>query len=288
MTSTPTRAGPAATDAATAAGAGDEAPGIVLTLWTDDPVRAQDADRAGVDRVGVDLERLGKRERQPDPGLWLSTHREESLPLIRERLSRARLFARTNPPHDGWPPEAERLIAAGVEVLMLPAFGSAADVRDALAVVGGRALLVPLVETADALAAADEIAASPGLAEVHFGLNDLALAMGLENRFGVLTQPALESATRTLRGAGVRVGVGGIGRAGDDSLPIPSDLIYAQYPRLGATGALIARSFFDGLGPGPEALAEAIAAARRRMGYWYGCDESGLLAAREELNRCLT
>ena len=263
------------------------APSFVLTLWTDDPEHARAADRAGVDRIGPDLERLGKRDRQRDPQLWLSPHREESLPRIKDALTRARLFTRTNPPHPGWADEAERLIAAGVDVLMLPAFRSAAEVRDARRVVGDRALLVPLVETAEALDDVAAIAAIDGLTEVHFGLNDLALGLGLANRFAVLRHPAVEHAARLMRRAELRVGIGGIGRARDAALPIPSDLVYAQYPRLGATAALIARSFFRGLPPGSDSLREAVAAARRRLADWYRCDEHRLGDACGELDRCL-
>jgi hypothetical protein len=256
-------------------------PSFVLTLWTDDPERARAADEAGVDRIGLDLERLGKRERQADPSLWQTTHSEESLPAIGASLTRAKLFARTNPPHDGWADEADRLIAAGAEVLMLPAFHSAAEVAAALDSVGGRALLVPLIETVEALAETQRIAAIGTLSEVHFGLNDLAIGMRLRNRFAVLARPDVEQATTVLAGAGLRVGVGGIGRPLDDTLPIPADLIYAQYPRLHASGALIARSFFAGLELG--GLGDAVAAARERLAHWYRADAPALEAARTEL-----
>jgi 2-keto-3-deoxy-L-rhamnonate aldolase RhmA len=273
--------------AAAASGPAPPSAPIVLTLWTDDPALARAADRAGVDRIGLDLERLGKQERQAHAGLWLTTHREESLPAVRASLDRGRLFARTNPPHDDWATEAKRLIGAGVEVLMLPAFHSAAEVHQALAIVAGRATLVPLIETVEAMDDIAAIASAPGLTEVHFGLNDLALALGLRDRFQVLTLPVLEVATRRAIEAGLRVGVGGIGRAHDATLPIPSDLIYAQYPRLGATGALIARSFFRGLAPGRAELDRAIAEARSRLDHWYRCDRDRLDAARDQLDRHL-
>lgn len=260
---------------------------MVLTLWTDDPGVARAADQAGVDRIGPDLERLGKRERQADPGYWLSPHREESLPRVRASLRRGRLFVRTNPLHDGWDAEAERLIAAGAEVLMLPAFRSARDVEKALSVVGDRVLLVPLVETVEALHEVSKIAGLARVREVHFGLNDLALSFGLPNRFALLTHPAVERATILIAENGVRMGIGGIGRCCDTGLPIPSDLIYAQYPRLGATGALIARSFFRDLPPRSALLAKAVAAARERFEYWYRRDHAELLAARDGLDRCI-
>ena len=275
-------------EASAAAAPAPRAHDFVLTLWTDDPDRARAADHAGIDRIGLDLERLGKLERQADPHLWQTTHHEEALPLIAASLERAQLFVRTNPMHDGWAADAERLIAAGAEILMLPAFRSAREVREAQEAVGDRVGLVPLVETSEALAEAVEIAAICGLREVHFGLNDLAIGMHLGNRFEVLAQPELEQAARVLAGAGLRIGVGGIGRARDEGLPIPTDLIYAQYPRLGATGALIARSFFAGLPPGDGALADAVAEARARLAHWYTRDAAELDAARMELERHLT
>jgi hypothetical protein len=71
----------------------------------------------------------------------------------------------------------------------------------------------------------------------------------------------------TIRAAGIRFAFGGIGRAGDDRLPIPSDLVYAQYPRLKADGALISRAFFPRDGT-PIDLKIEVERARRRLDAW--------------------
>ena len=106
----------------------------------------------------------------------------------------------------------------------------------------------------------------PGLDELHVGINDLALALGLPNRFCVLLEPG-RRARRTCRcGAGLRLGVGGIGRVADAGLPIAPDLIYAQYPRLGATGALMSRSFLAGRCD----LAAEVRRSRERLAWWAG------------------
>src|SRR5687768_18349093 len=70
---------------------------VVLTLWTGDPRLAARADAAGVDRIGVDLERLGKAERQRGLGTWISAHAEADLAALAPALTRAALFARVNP-----------------------------------------------------------------------------------------------------------------------------------------------------------------------------------------------
>jgi hypothetical protein len=37
-----------------------------LTLLANDPHLAEQSDQAGIDRIGIDVERVGKQERQPD------------------------------------------------------------------------------------------------------------------------------------------------------------------------------------------------------------------------------
>ena len=109
-----------------------------------------------------------------------------------------------------------------------------------------------LVETAAALAAVADLAAVTGVDEIHVGLNDLALSLGLATRWQALAGDRLLEAARAVRAAGRRFGFGGIGGVLDDALPIPADLIYAEYARVGATAALVARAFPDDRRPGPR------------------------------------
>lgn len=257
---------------------------FALTLWTDNPVLAARADMAGVDRIGLDLEVLGKAERQPG-GLstWISQHCEEALPSLRQVLRKARLFCRINPINPGSRDQIERLLAAGVEVLMLPMFTSRAEVEAFVAHVDGRARCVLLLENATAATAIDDILRAPGIDEVHVGLNDLTLSLGRPgaNRFHVLGGDLMVRLSEAVRGAGLRFGVGGIGRAMDNDQPIPSDLIYAQYPRLGAASALIARSFFAP--SGQIQMASDLRRARDRLTWWAAQPAEALEAARQQL-----
>ena len=254
----------------------------VLTLWTDDPVLAAQADAAGIDRIGPDLERLGKRRRQQGMGYRISEHRRERLPALRAALHDAQLFARTNPLHHGTAGEVERLLAAGVQVLMLPMFTTAGEVTRFAATVAGRARVVLLLEQAAAVEQLDEILAVDGVDELHVGLNDLALSLGEANRFRLLTDPLLERVADRAHAAGLPLGIGGLGRAGDGSLPVPSDLLYAQHARLGASCALIARSFLTGGGE----LAAEVGRARERIAYWRTRERDELEAATDALRAC--
>ncbi len=256
---------------------------IVLTFWTSDPAAAHAADAAGVDRIGVDLDRLGKAERQAGLGSWMSPHTLEDLERLRPVVARARLFARINPLHDATANEVEGALEAGAQVLMLPMFRSAGDVARFVELVAGRARVVALLETAEAVAGIDAVVRVPGLDELHIGVNDLALSLGLRTRFDVFLNPAAERVSKAAAGAGLPLGIGGIGRPSDTSLPIPPDLVYAQYPRLGATAALISRSFLvDGCD-----LRLELQHARDRIAWWGGRSPEKLEQARHDLRTAI-
>lgn len=262
----------------------DAVRGFTFTLWTNDPRLAARADAAGVDRVGVDLETLGKRERQAGRGTWISEHRVEELPALAGALRRSSLFARTDPLNPGSATQVERLLELGVEVLMLPMFRRAEEVAEYAALVGRRAHLVLLLETREALADLDAIVTVPGVDELHVGINDMALALGLGNRFEVIVGEAIERVAVATRSAGIPFGFGGLGRVGDSRLPIAPDLIYAQYARLGATAALVSRAFLE---PDADAvdLSTELRSSRARLAVWFARPRAELDAARDALRR---
>jgi hypothetical protein len=260
---------------------------FVLTLWTDDPRLAARADTAGVDRIGIDLEQIGKAARQEGLGTWISPHRVEALPALAAATSRCRLFARTNPLHSGTGAEVDALVEAGAEVLMLPMFAGPDEVERFVALVDGRAEVVLLLELAEAAEAIDDVLAVDGVGEVHVGINDLSLDLGLPNRFLALAHPLTDHVAQRVRAAGARFGIGGIGRAGDAGLPIRSELIYAQYARLGATAALIARAFVGSQDEHVDLAAE-VALARAELARWFTAPPEQLLEARDELVRAAT
>jgi hypothetical protein len=256
---------------------------FVLTLWTADAALAAAADAAGIDRIGVDLEHLGKRERQQMRATWISPHAEEDLDAVRPALTRARLFARVNPMNPDIAREIEAVLARGAQVVMLPMAADARQAAELVRLVAGRATIVLLVEHVDAMKRIRDIVAVPGVDEIHIGLNDLAISLGLRNRWMALGGDLVTEASVIVREAGLRLGLGGIGRAGDARLPVPSDLVYAQYARTGARAALISRSFFDG---GGADLTAEVARARDALASWWRRSSADLAAAHAELCRC--
>ncbi len=100
------------------------------------------ADAAGVHRIGIDLEHLGKAKRQAGRATWLSPHSVDDLRTVGGVLERARLFARINPLHAGSRAEIEEVLACGAEVVMAPMVESAAQAADCVGLVGRRAATI--------------------------------------------------------------------------------------------------------------------------------------------------
>ena len=255
---------------------------FVLTLFTNNPDLAKAANDAGINRIGLDLEKIGKEHRQDASKAWISNHQMHELQAIRDQLTQTALFCRTNPIHASSRDEIDYLIDQGVAVLMLPMFRTLKEAATFIELVDGRAFVSLLVETAAAAMRLKEIVKLPGIGEIHFGLNDMYLDMKLSNHFEVLSSGLLEMLSDIALTAGIPFGFAGIGRVNDSRLPISSDLIYAQYPRLGATRALVSRVFYT-----PDFhllnLTHEVTAARSALDQWHQVDLEKQLAALEQL-----
>ena len=253
-----------------------------LTLLTDDPALAAEADIAGVARIGIDIERLGKAERQASVAGRHSTHVLADLARLRPVVRRADLFIRVNALHSGTPQEVEQALRLGATAIMLPFFRATTEAEAFIETVRGRAKVLLLVETATAALRIREIAALPGLDEIMFGLNDLRLEFRIPSHFEMLASPLMDMLAREVRRAGVALGIGALARPDATGLPVPPDLVLAQYPRLGATGAWIARSFFAP-GQPPMPLGQALDALRARLSHWAAAQPAARERARVEI-----
>jgi citrate lyase beta subunit len=253
-----------------------------LTLITADPGLAAEADAAGVNRIGIDLEHLEKAERQAGRDTRISRHRWTDLLTVARVIRRARPFVRINPVHPGTAEEVETAIGFGAAVVMLPYFSTVHEVERFIQAVDGRASAVILVEQAAAVARIRDILAVGGIDEVMLGLNDLHLQFRVRNHFEMLVSPVVDMLASEVHAKGLPLAIGGVARADDASLPVSGDLVLAQYPRLGATGAWIARSFLSNL-PASVSLADAVGALRNRLEEWACAPADTLTGARAEL-----
>jgi 2-keto-3-deoxy-L-rhamnonate aldolase RhmA len=212
-----------------------------LLMIVDDPAIAAFVASNGVDRLFVDLEVMGKAERQGHLDTVQSVQSSRTVTRVREAAPDAHLLVRINPMHDGSRLEIDDVIARGADSVMLPMFHDAQTLARFLDLLDGRAEALPLVETVGALNALPEIAATLPVTQVHIGLNDLHLERGDRMMFAPLADGSLETACAALRAQTVRFGIGGLARAGEGHLP--PELLLGEHVRLGSSAAILSRSF---------------------------------------------
>lgn len=215
-----------------------------LLQITNDPDVARRCDALDGMRLFVDLERLGKAERQAGRNTFISVHQLEDVGRVKAALRRSRLMVRVNPLNPGSRAEVDAVLAQGADWLMLPMFRSAAELQAFAALVAGRAPIVPLLETAEALQTLDAWIATPGLAEVFVGLNDLHLALGCRFMFEPLADGLVDRVARAAHACGLRFGFGGIARL-DEGL-LPGRDVLGEHLRLGSQAVILSRTFHRG------------------------------------------
>ena len=223
-------------------------------ILCDDPKSAIDAQNAGIDRVFYDLEYIGKAERQHGRNTVKSNNSIDNIPAIRKVVTTSELLVRTNPIHAYSQAEVDKAVEYGADILMLPMVMDHHDVEQYIAMVGGRAKVCIMIETAAAMARLDKILAVKGVDEIFVGLNDLHITMGLTFMFELLSGGLVEYIAEKCNKAGIPFGFGGIARIGEGDLP--SDYILGEHVRLGSQSVILSRTF-KGL-VGVDANAHAI------------------------------
>ena len=199
------------------------------------------AEKYGVDRIWIDLETLGKEERQHNMNTVKSKHSIEDIKRIKPLLTKSDMLVRINPWNDNSEKEINDVIAAGADMIMLPMWKSATEVNNFLKVVDSRCKTTLLLETKEAAECLDEVLANGGMDEIHIGLNDLHLSYGMTFMFELLADGTVERLTKKIKAKGLPYGFGGIARLGEGDLP--AEKVIMEHYRLGSTRAILSRSF---------------------------------------------
>jgi 2-keto-3-deoxy-L-rhamnonate aldolase RhmA len=208
---------------------------------TNDPELAQYAQDSGVDRIMVDLEYLGKRERQGHLDTVISAHSLQDINRVRNVLHKSKLLVRVNPIHSGSEREINEVLSRGADIIMLPMFKTCREVESFISIINGRAATSLLLETSQALVRVDDILRVDGIDEVYIGLNDLHLSMGLDFMFELLSGGIVEYLATKIKNNGIRFGFGGISRLGGGVLD--SRLVLSEHVRLGSQVVILSRDF---------------------------------------------
>lgn len=214
---------------------------LTLMYITNDPMVARIAEKNGVQRVWIDLETLGKEERQKNLNTVKSHHSIQDIKAIANVLTTSELLVRVNPINPGSEEEINQVIAAGADMIMLPMWKTVEDVKQFLGFVNGRVKTTLLLETKEAVECLDQVLELRGFDEIHIGLNDLHLSYGLTFMFELLSNGTVESLCKKIAATGIPYGFGGIARIGEGTLP--AEWIVKEHYRLGSTRAILSRSF---------------------------------------------
>lgn len=222
---------------------------LKLMYITNNPDVAKIAEDAGVDRIFVDMEYIGKNSRQGGMDTVQSHHSIQDIRNIKAAIHRAEVLVRVNPIHEATDEygssqeELDAAIEAGAQILMLPYFKTVDEVRLFVDAVAGRARTMLLVETPEAVDIIDEILENEGIDEVFVGLNDLSLGFGHAFMFKPLVDGTVERLSEKFRKKGLPFGFGGIAAPGKGMLP--SEHIIREHYRMGSSCTILSRSFCD-------------------------------------------
>jgi len=214
---------------------------LSLMYITNSPEVALIAEENGVDRIWIDLETLGKEERQKNMNTVKSHHTVDDVRKVSRVLTKSEMMVRINPWNENSLKEIEDVIDAGAQRIMLPMWKSVDEVDRFLNAVNGRVKTTLLLETKEGEECLDEIIKHPKIDEIHIGLNDLHLSYGLTFMFELLANGTVERICNKLKAAGIRYGFGGIARIGEGTLP--ADYIVVEHKRLGSSAVILSRTF---------------------------------------------
>ena len=208
---------------------------------TNKPWVAKIAEGAGVDWIFIDMEFIGKAERQGGLDSVQNHHTVEDVKLIKNCLTTSKLLVRCNHIYDDSKAEIDAIINNGADIVMLPYFKTVNEVRLFLEYVGGRTKTCLLVETPEAGMLIDEILELPGIDMIHLGLNDMHLALGMKFMFELLADGTVDWLAQKIKAKGIPFGFGGL--ASLEGGAVPGSMILKEHYRLGSSMVIVSRSF---------------------------------------------
>lgn len=211
------------------------------------PEIARIAEEAGIDWIFVDMEFIGKDERQGGLDTVQNHHTVKDVSNVKAAVSKAKVLVRVNPIHEAladYPSSEDEInatIEAGADIVMLPFFRTMAEVEQFIRIVNKRAKTCLLVETPEAALLLDDILNVEGVDMIHLGLNDLHLALGMKFMFELLSDGTVDRLAAKIKAKGIPFGFGGVATLTGGA--IPGSMIIKEHYRLGSSMVIVSRSF---------------------------------------------
>lgn len=214
---------------------------IAITNKVED---ARVLDQCGIQQIMVDTEILGKEARQFGLNTVINSHRVDDICKIKDAGVKSKVICRINGYHNNIAEEINDAIIAGADILMFPMIQSVENLKVMVEYVNKRVPVVPLIETPYSVFKLREIIDILRPEQIHFGLNDLYISLGMRNLFEVVVSPIFSAAVNYVKGKVKLIGIGGIG----DPLieqRIQPNLLLNEYKLLGSNSVILSRSFFS-------------------------------------------
>lgn len=220
---------------------------LKLMYITNRPEIAVIAEKAGVDRIFIDMEYIGKGDRQRGMDTVQCHHTVDDVKKVKDVVRNAQIVVRVNPIHEATAhycsseEEIQNVIDAGADMVMLPYFQHAEEIERFVKIVNGKAIVFPLLESKKAYDQVGRILEVKGIDQIHIGLNDLSLDLGKKFLFELLADGTVEKLCCKFAQKGIPYGFGGIGRIGAGD--VSSEHIIREHYRLKSSSAILSRSF---------------------------------------------
>lgn len=210
---------------------------------TNNPEVGEFISHNGVRWVMVDLENIGKSQRQNGLDTVISAHSIQDIHSMRAKVDNGKLLVRINPIGEHSNFEIGQAIDAGADALLLPYFRLKSEVEKFIKIVSKRCKTFLLVETLDAIKNLKEITKLDGIDYVHIGLNDLHIERNTKFMFEFLADGSIDPIASLLRQSNIEFGIGGVGKYGN--LKPPAERVLNEHIRLGSNGVILSRSFMN-------------------------------------------
>jgi hypothetical protein len=209
-----------------------------LLLFATDTEMIQRAERSGIHGFIVDMENKGKFSRQIGFDTQINENSITDLERVRKSTDRI-VLCRINAFCESTRDEVEQVIQAGADEIFLPMVRNPEEVLRTIEFIRERCKLGILVETMDAVRAAQNLAEIP-LSRVYVGLNDLAIDRGKKNIFVSVADGTVEKVRESFNQP---FGFGGV-TLPERGEPIPCRLLMAELVRLHCSFTFLRRSFY--------------------------------------------
>ncbi len=189
----------------------------------------------------VDLETLGKEQRQGHLDTVRSSLNIDDVLRIRRAAPQANIIVRINPLNSATENEINSVIKNGANSIMLPMFHTIDDINKLIKIINNRATAIPLFETVSSIKNLPEIISKIPLQQLHIGLNDLHIEHNMNFLFEPLANGFLEEACHYLKLSRIKYGIGGIAALGQGLLG--PEYILGEHVRLGSSVVILSRAF---------------------------------------------